>query len=66
MDMQEKCCVEGCQRKIYITKHQLCSAHYMRYIRHGDTQVGGKVRTVKRRPKYKGAVESDKKLAAKG
>jgi len=33
--MKEKCCIEGCKKKIFIKKHQLCSPHYLRYQRTG-------------------------------
>ncbi len=47
----EKCCVEGCKRNVRVVKHQLCSAHYIRFLKFGEPGLS-KVRKRIFRPPY--------------
>ena len=47
-----KCAVKGCERPVKIFKHGLCTAHLLRYYRHGDPGIA-KIAIKKIRPSYK-------------
>lgn len=47
-----KCSLKGCNRPVKIFKHGLCTAHLLRYYRHGDPGIA-KIGTKKQRPSYK-------------
>ncbi len=36
----DKCCIEGCERLVYVKKFNFCRAHYLRYWRHGSPFIG--------------------------
>lgn len=38
-DMQDKCCLQGCNNPIAVRKHQLCRPHYARYVNHGPMDI---------------------------
>lgn len=40
MKIKNKCCMNKCNRPIHVKIHELCAAHYMRWLR--NDSVGNK------------------------
>jgi len=32
----KKCCIKGCERPAFVSKHELCRAHLQQYYRKGE------------------------------